>query len=128
MVVVICLMAEQLLDGVQMRARFQQMGGETVAQRMHGGRREVELLAGQDHEPLQRGTGHGTGGGAHARGQRLGVVIAAAHVGEDQQRMAVEGPVAAQFLHTGRWAAGRRDPGGPCRRGSSSLSSRPRMS
>jgi hypothetical protein len=70
-----------------------------LAQGMHGSCGQVELLAGQDDQALEGGTGHGAGGCVHALGQRCrGVVIAAAGVGEEQERVTVEGPVAAQFL------------------------------
>ena len=102
-------MAQELLDGVQMRAGFQQMGGKGMAQRMHRSGGNVELFAGHDDQPLQGGTGHGRGGRVHASGQRLrGVVVAAADVGEEQERVAVKGPVAAQFLLHG--GGQRHDP------------------
>ena len=102
-------MAQEFLDGVQMRAGFQEMGGKGMTQRMHGSSGEVELFAGDDDQPLEGGTGHGAGGGVHAPGQRLrGVVIAAARVGEEQERVAVESPVAAQFLLHG--GGQRHDP------------------
>ena len=53
------LMAEQLLDGVQMRAGFEEMRGKGMTQRMDRSGGKVELFAGQDHEPLQRGTRDG---------------------------------------------------------------------
>lgn len=92
-------MAQEFLDGVQMRPGLQEMGSKRMTQRMDGGRWEVELLASHDDQPLEGGTRHRAGGGVHAPGQRLrGVVIAPACVGEDQQRVPVKGPVAAQFL------------------------------
>ena len=95
-------MAQELLDRVQVRAGLQEMGGKRMPQRMDGGGREVELFAGHDDQPLEGGTRHGTGGGVHALSQRgRRVVIAPTGVGEEQERMPVEGPVAAQFLIQG---------------------------
>ena len=102
------LMAQQLLDRVQMGAGFQQMGRETVTQRMRGGRREIELLASRDQEPLQRGTRHRRSGLAHAFGHDLRIVVPAADIGKDQERMPVEGPVTAQLLVEG--SGQREDP------------------
>ena len=74
---------EQSLDGVQMSTGFQQVSGEAVAKRMDFGHGNIELLAGQDEQSLQGGAGHGRSGLAHALGQGLGVVIAAADVGKE---------------------------------------------
>ena len=60
---------EQLLDGVQMCAGFQQMGGKRMAQRVDRGGGEVELFAGDDDQALEGGARHGAGGGVHAPGQ-----------------------------------------------------------
>lgn len=45
--------AEQFLDGVQMRACFEQMGSKGMPQRMDFRGREIELFTGGDQEPLQ---------------------------------------------------------------------------
>ena len=91
-------MAEKFLDGVQMSAGFQEVSGEAVAQRMGSRGGDVELLAGQDEQTLQRGVRHGRGGLAHALGQDFEVVVAAADVGKEEQRVPVKLPVALQFL------------------------------
>ena len=69
-----------------------------LAQGMHRSGRDVEVFAGDDEESLQGAVGHGANGFVHARGQGFGVVVAAAHVGKDQQGVTVKGPVAAQLL------------------------------
>jgi hypothetical protein len=96
-------MAQEFLDGVQMRPGLQEMSRKRMTQRMHGGSRKAELFAGHDDQPLEGGTRHRAGGAVHAPGQRLGaVVITPARVGEDKQRVPVKAPVAAQFLpHAG---------------------------
>ena len=50
---------KELLDRVEMCAGLQQMGGNGMAQRMDGRRREVKLLAGDDDEALQGTAGQG---------------------------------------------------------------------
>ena len=82
-------MAQELLDGVQMRAGLQQMRGKGMTQRMHRGRREVELFAGDNDQPLQ-GTRHGSRCRLHALGQGLGSLVAAAHIGKEPARMPVK--------------------------------------
>ena len=95
-------MAQEFLDGVQMRPGLQEMRGKRMTQRMHRGIREVELFAGHNNQPLEGGTRHRAGGGVHAPGQRRrGVVVPSACVGEDEQRVPVKAPVAAQFLPQG---------------------------
>jgi len=56
------------------------------------------MLAREDQQPLEGGTGHRKGRTVHALGKGLAVVITAAHVGEEQERMTMESPVATQFL------------------------------
>jgi hypothetical protein len=92
------LMAEEFLNRVQMSAGFEEMRGKGMAQGMDGSSRDVELIAGQDHEPLQGGTGHGPGGVVHANSQSRGVVVPTTHVGKDQEWMPVKRPVGTQFL------------------------------
>ncbi len=73
-----------------------------MAQRMDGGVGEVELLAGHDQQALEGRTRHGAGGAVHALGQGVrATVIPTADVGEEQEGVAVEAPVAAQFLAQG---------------------------
>ena len=108
---------EQGLDGVQARAAFDEVRGEGMAQRMHGGIRQVELLARDEHEALQGTHRHRRGGAVHAKAELRAVIVATACVGEQQQRMPMKGPVAAQvFEHVRRqrhnavvdaWAASR---------------------
>ncbi len=76
-------MAQEFLDGVQVRAGLQEMGSKRMTQRMHGGRGEVELFAGHDDQPLEGGTRHRAGGGAS--GYRLqGAARAGAPKGLDR--------------------------------------------
>jgi hypothetical protein len=74
--------AEQFLDGVQMRAGFQQVSGKTVAQGVHRSGRNVEFFASQDEQALQGIMRHGAGGLAHALGESFRVVTTAADVGK----------------------------------------------
>src|SRR5271157_6548883 len=60
-------MTQELLDGVQMRAGLQEVGGKGMPQRMHGSCGEVELFAGHNDQALEGGTGHGSGTGADNR-------------------------------------------------------------
>ena len=93
--------SEELRGSAGLARHFPALG--ILTQRMHRSRGQIELFAGNDDQALKGGTGHGAGGGVHASGQGLrGVVITAARVGEDQQRVAMESPVAAQFaVHGG---------------------------
>ena len=94
---------EKGLDGVKVRAAFKHVGGEGMAQGMDAGVGKVEFLAGHKHQALERADGHRIGGRAHARLQPLAVMVAAPGVGKEQERVAVESPVAAQVLdHRGR--------------------------
>jgi hypothetical protein len=102
------LVPEQFLDGVQMRSGFKQMRGEGMAQRMNRRVGNVELLAGEDQQPLQRGARHGAGRRVHSFGQSLRVVVAATDIWKDQERMLVDSPVAAEFLVHG--GGQREDP------------------
>ena len=62
-------MTQELLDGVQVSARFQQLGGKGMPQRVHGSSRQIELFAGDNDQALKGRTGHGAGGGVHALSQ-----------------------------------------------------------
>lgn len=63
----------------------------------------IELFAGDDEESLQGAMRHGAGGLVHASSQGLGIMVTAADVGEEQERVAVKSPIAAQFVvHGGR--------------------------
>lgn len=61
------------------------------------------MLASEDEEALQGGVRHGAGGIVHACGQGLRVAIAAADVGEEEQGMLVESPVASQLVVEAGW-------------------------
>jgi len=56
------LVPQQLLDGVEMSAGFQEMGGEAVTQRMDRGGRKIELVADHGDEALEGTDRHGAGG------------------------------------------------------------------
>ena len=84
---------------MQARARLDEVRRERMPQRMHGGVRNAEFLAGQDDQALQGAQRHRGGGPVHAGGKLVGVARPAAGVGKDQHRVAVELPVGTQVLH-----------------------------
>jgi hypothetical protein len=78
-----------------------------LTKRMDGSRQKIEFFAGDNDQPLKGRTGHGTGSRIHALGQRLRrTVVAATGIGEEQQWVTMESPVAAQLLPHG---SGQRD-------------------
>src|SRR5690606_443730 len=85
-------MAQQRLDGVQAGAGLDEMSGKALAQGVHGGVGQVEFLACVQQEALQAADGHRLGGAVHAGSQDGQVIVAAADVGEEQQRVSMKGP------------------------------------
>ena len=94
---------EQCLHGVQARAAFDEVRGEGMTQRVHGGVRQVEFLARDEHETLQGTHRHRCRGVVHADAELRAIIVATTNVRKEQQRMPMESPVAAQvFEHVRR--------------------------
>ena len=92
------LVPEQCLHRVQTRPGLQQMRGEGMPQGVHRGVGHADLLARQNHQPLQRPHRHRPGAPPHPHGQLFRRARAASGAGKEQHRMAVESPVTPQVL------------------------------
>ena len=101
MVVWMFLVPEEGLDGVQARARFDEVGGEAVAQGVGGGLGQAQFLARHDDEALEGADGHGRVGFMHALGESVRIVGAASGVREEKLWVAVEGPSSGAGLEHG---------------------------
>ena len=92
-----------MLHGVQAGTAFDQMRGKAVPQRVRRGIGQVEFLAREHEQALQRVVRHRARRGVHAFGQSLRRVVATACIGEEQQWMAMKLPVVTQvFEHRRR--------------------------